>query len=138
MIAIPDPIKRKRVKSTLIIVILVTIPCYLIGLILVWVGNAVKNRSTATPVIEVSETVAVDIASPTLPRPTAIFETPTPTLTPTQGPTPTPSATYFIPSSTPSLTPTQTSSPTSTATPTQTPSPTNSPEPTTAEATSGG
>lgn len=116
-----DPIKRQRLKKTLIIVILATIPCYLLGLIIAWIGNTVKNQPTQTPTVELVITENPVYVTPTLPVPTAIFATFTLTLTPTEGPTPTPSATYFIPSPTPSYTTTFT--PTFTATASDTPPP---------------
>ena len=132
MITIPDAEKRKKVKSTLIIVTLATIPCYLLGLLIVWVGGAVKNRSTITPTTSFMITDTPVFMTPTLPQPSAIFDTFTPTLTSTQGPTPTPSATYFIPSSTPTSTPTPTFTSTVTATYTMTVTATDTltPEPT--------
>lgn len=124
MIATPNPEKRQRLKSTLIVIILATIPCYLLGLVIVWVGNSIKARTTPTPVItSANVTITPEYASPTLPQPSAIFDTSTPTPTETVGPSPTPSATYFIPSSTPTLTPTPTYTPTVTFTVTATPSP---------------
>jgi len=132
---IQDPIKKRRLKTTLIIVILATIPCYLLGLIIVWVGNAAKHNYTPTPTNEMVVTNTPIFMSPTLPFPTALFATATPSLTPTKGPTPTASATYFIPSSTPShtptLTPTASYTPTATFTftPTDTPTPSETPFP---------
>ncbi len=38
-----DPVRRERIRSTLIIVILVTIPCYLVGLITLWITNGIKT-----------------------------------------------------------------------------------------------
>src|SRR5512133_2652762 len=116
-----DHINRQRLKKTFIIVILATIPCYLLGLIIAWIGNTVKNQPTRTPTVEFVVTENPVYMSPTLPVPTVIFATFTLTLTPTLGATPTPSATYFIPSSTPSFTPTFT--PTFTATASDTPPP---------------
>jgi len=125
MFAPADPIKRQRLKKTLIIVILATIPCYLLGLIIAWIGNTVKNQPTRTPTVEFVVTDNPIYMTPTLPVPTILFATFTLTLTPTEGPTPTPSATYFIPSSTSSRTPTftPTASFTPTATFTSTPEP---------------
>jgi len=119
MFAPADPIKRQRLKKTLIIVILATIPCYLLGLIIAWIGNAVKDQPTQTPTSEIVITEGPIYMTPTLPVPTVLFATFTLTLTPTEGPTPTPSATYFIPSPTPSYTATFT--PTATATASDTP-----------------
>jgi hypothetical protein len=132
MFAPADPLKRQRLKKTLIIIILATIPCYLLGLIIAWIGNTVKNQPTQTPTVEFIITEPSLFLSPTLPFPTVQFATATLTLTPTLGPSPTPSATYFIPSPTPSFTATFT--PTFTATATDTPlppteTPTNAPVP---------
>lgn len=121
MFAPADPLKRQRLKRTLIIIILATIPCYLLGLIIAWIGNAVKNQPTRTPTVEIIITQDPLFTTPTLPVPTFSFATLTPTNTPTEGPTPTPSATYFIPSPTPSYTATFT--PTFTATASDTPPP---------------
>ena len=55
---IQDPVKRTRIKSTLLIVIAATIPCYLLGLIVLWVSDGVRNRPTATP------TVTEEVKSP--------------------------------------------------------------------------
>ena len=122
MIELPDIEKRRKIKNTLIIITLATIPCYLIGLIIVWVGSTVKNRATVTPTVYFVPTDTPVFLSPTLPQPSAVFESPTITPSPTQGPTPTPSATYFIPSSTPTAT--ATASATATQTSTITPTPT--------------
>ena len=108
---IQDPVKRTRVKSTLLIVIIATIPCYLLGLIVLWVSNGVRDRATPTPTI--TETVAVTQAlptagEPTLPVPTAQFPTATYTLTPSITPTLTATRTYVVPTLTPSHTPTAT------------------------------
>ena len=120
MNAIPDAEKGRKLKSTLIIVILATIPCYLLGILIIWVGGIVKDRTTVTPTTFNVVTDTPVLLSPTLPQPSAVFDTPTPTETPTMGPTLTPSATYFIPSSTPSITPTYTSTVTATFTATAT------------------
>ena len=120
MNATPDAEKRRKLKKTLIIVILATIPCYLLGILIVWVGGIVKNQTTVTPTTLNVVTDTPVLLSPTLPQPSAVFDTPTPTETPTMGPTLTPSATYFIPSSTPSITPTYTSTVTATFTATAT------------------
>jgi len=131
MNANPDAEKRRKLKSTLIIIILATIPCYLLGILIVWVGGIVKDRTTITPTTFNLVTDTPVLLSPTLPQPSAIFDTPTPTETPTVGPTMTPSSTYFIPSSTPSLTPTPTHTSTVTATFTATATNTDTPVPTT-------
>jgi hypothetical protein len=113
---IQDPVKRIRLRSVLIILILATIPCYLLGIIIIWIGNTAKSHMTVTPTITQTESALVTEVTPTLPGPTALFATPTITLTPTETVSPTVTSTYFIPSSTPSKTPT----PTFTLTPTDT------------------
>lgn len=115
---IQDPVKRSRVKSTLLIVIIATIPCYLVGLIVLWVSNGVRDRVTPTPTITVSAQLTQPMATtaaPTLPVPTVQFPTATSTLTPTITPTLTLTRTYVIPTSTPSNTPTETATPTPTS-----------------------
>ncbi len=54
---IQDPVKRSRVKSTLLIVILATIPCYLLGMIVLWVSNGVRDRATPTPTVMATEVI---------------------------------------------------------------------------------
>lgn len=119
-----DPIRRSRTRSILIIVILSTIPCYLLGLIVLWISNNARTQITPTPTIAIEVSLPPVEMTPTLPIPTAIFATPTITTTPTISVTPSPSATYFIPSPTPSIT----LSPTKTETP-PAPTDTNTPEP---------
>lgn len=101
---IQDPVRRSRIRSILTIVIIATIPCYLLGLIVLWISNGARNHATATPTLTVEVIEANTPAVPTLPIPTAIFDTPTVTTTPTISVTPSPTSTYFIPSSTPTLT----------------------------------
>lgn len=122
---IQDPIRRSRTRSILIIVILSTIPCYLLGLIVLWISNGARAHITPTPTVTVEATLPPIVTSPTLPVPSAVFATPTITITPTISVTPSPSATYFIPSPTP----TATQMPTNTETP-PAPTDTNTPEPT--------
>lgn len=108
---IHDPVKRSRVKSTLLIVIIATIPCYLLGLIVLWVSNGVLDRATATPTITATAEInepQTTIEKPTLPVPTAQFPTATITLTPSITPTLTLTRTYVVPTATPSDTPTAT------------------------------
>ena len=38
-------------RSVLIITILATLPCYLLGMIVLWVGNSIKNQGTITPTV---------------------------------------------------------------------------------------
>ena len=117
---IQDPVRRSRLKSTLTVIILATIPCYLVGLIVLWVGNGVQERATKTPTQEVIVEEATPELPPagtsTLPIPSAIFPSATITPTPTISLTPTLTRTYLIPTSTPSITPTITATETETAT----------------------
>ena len=116
---IQDPVRRSRVKSTLIIVILATIPCYLLGLIALWVGNGVESRVTPTATLQATQVFTAQPTSgnPTLPQPSAVFPTATSTHTPTVTLTPTLTRTYVIPTSTPSNTPTITATQTLTPPP---------------------
>lgn len=110
---IQNPARRAKLRSTLIVICLATLPCYLLGLIVLWVGNTVKNRPTGTPTLEVTT------ASPwgnTATLFVTVTDQPTETPTPTLTISPSPSATYFIPSATPTLSPTP--SATATLTPT--------------------
>jgi hypothetical protein len=126
---IQDPVRRSRVKRTLLIIIIATIPCYLLGGIVLLVNEGISGRATPSAPSATIEQVDSEISatpSPTLPIPTAIFPTRTETMTPTISLTPTITRTYVIPTSTPSHTPT------STATeppPPDTPTPTTEPPP---------
>ncbi len=114
-----DPIKRTKLRSILVYIILATLPCYLLGMIVLWIGNTAKDRPTPTPTLAVTATSDIWGGQPTNtlpPIPTyPIIPTETPTITVTF----TPTATYFIPSNTPTLSPT----PSLTATITDTPEP---------------
>lgn len=101
---IQDPVRRTRLRSTLIIVILSTIPCYLLGLIILWISSGAKGNITPTPTITMEVMAPTAVMSATLPQPSAVFDTPTITLTPTISVTPSITPTYFIPSPTPSMT----------------------------------
>ena len=116
---IQDPVKRSRVKSTLLIVILATIPCYLLGMIVLWVSNGVRDRATPTPTVMATEVITEQptTGNATLPVPTAMFPTATNTQTPTITLTPTLTRTYVVPTSTPSKTPTATLADTATPVP---------------------
>ncbi len=102
--------------SVLIALIVLTIPFYCLGFVLLaWTNN---GRAMPTP--------------GTTPTPTVGVATPVgPTLTPTASPTPgtvTPTATPWVPPTfTPTLTPTPTFTPTPTPTPTETPLPSPTP-----------
>lgn len=100
--------QRSRLQTTLLAIILATIPCYLLGLVVLWVGRAaISSRTTETPTATLEE-VLQPSNTPTLETATPTLFTATITQTPTVTPTFTVTATYFIPSSTPSLTPTPT------------------------------
>ncbi|MBP9675703.1 MAG: hypothetical protein KBD67_03105 [Anaerolineaceae bacterium] len=105
-----DSVSRSRQKSILTTVILITIPCYLVGLIVLWVGNGVQGRATPTPTetlyFEEQTPVSPMPGTPTLPLPSAVFPSATATPTPTISLTPTMTRTYLIPTSTASFTPT--------------------------------
>ncbi len=121
---IQDPVRRAKLKSILILAILVSIPCYLLGLVVLWINNGIKGRTTPTPSTTPTITeMVVTQPSPTLPEPATRFPTSTVTFTPTSTREVSPSATYFIPSPTPSLTP----SPSDTPVPTDTPQPSTTP-----------
>jgi hypothetical protein len=128
-----NPVRRNKLRSTLIVITLATLPCYLLGMIVLWIGNSVMNRPSPTPTLTVTATQESWGTNPTLtlpPIPTSPeFATYTPTLTIT----PKPTATYFIPSNTPTLSPTPTT--TNTATETETPPPTETETPPVVETT---
>ncbi len=158
---VPDnaPRRNRVAYSVLIGIILLTIPCYLLGFAaLVILQRPNQNplvASTASPAQQATETrpatptladlptqfvpptiTPTGLPSPTrgLPTPT---HTPTPTETPTATPTHTPTATPTeTPTTTPTLAPpTDTPAPVDTPIPTLTPTPTDTPTPT-AEPTS--
>lgn len=116
-----NPLQRSKLRTILIYIILATLPCYLLGLIVLWIGNSIKAQGTVTP------TLTATMESPWGGEPTNTLP-PIPTspdfstLTPTITLTPTVTATYFIPSNTPtqSATPSATPTITETATPTPT------------------
>jgi len=126
---IQDSVRRSRVKRTLLIIIIATIPCYLLGGIVLLVNEGISGRATPIAPTATYEQVNPESSAtltPTLPVPTAIFPTHTETMTPTISLTPTVTRTYVIPTSTPSDTPTSTATeppPTDTSTPTTEPPP---------------
>jgi len=129
-----DPVKRQRVRYILVLVIIVTLPCYCVGFSAArWKLNR-PAASTATPTslfatltpLITSTKAADNLTTTTTPTETS---TPTHTLTPTETFTP-----FWIVTRTPlpftltpSITPTQTASPTITPSITNTPPPTNTP-----------
>jgi len=130
---IQDPVKRSRVKRTLLIIIFATIPCYLLGGIVLLVNEGVRGRTTPTPgntpIVQLTSPAPILSPSATLPVPTAIFPTRTSSNTPTITLTPTRTRTYQIPSSTPSDTPTSTDTEVPAPVDTDTPTPTPPPNP---------
>jgi hypothetical protein len=112
-----NPARKNKLRSTLIVIIFATLPCYLLGMIVLWIGNSVINQQNITPTVTM--TVTLDpwggIPTSTLPAiPTSpVIETETPTIPATV----TATITYVIPSNTPTLSPT----PSATATATETP-----------------
>jgi hypothetical protein len=119
--------RTAKLRHTLVIIILATLPLYLIGIIVLWVGEAAKNARTPTPEISTVIITATPQPTQTLAFPT-LYPTPTLTLTFT------PTATYTItatftetPLPTATLVPTETLMPTETftVTPTETPTEAN-------------
>lgn len=120
-----DKLKEfNRTRLILGIIILATIPCYCLGMVLLWNVNLERAQKTATP----TKTQVGATLEPIIPTYTQFFNTATITSTPTVTYTFTPTITYGLP-------PTRTlmPSPTSTQTPTDTPVPlpslTNTPVP---------
>ena len=101
-----------KLRRTLVIIILATIPFYLLGMIVLWVGDTARAQTTLTPMVSTIIITATPQASVT-PAPPTAYPTPTATTTPTKTPTHTPTATATF-----TLTPTITNTPTETETPT--------------------
>jgi hypothetical protein len=121
-----NPVKRSKLRTILLYVILATLPCYLLGMIVLWIGNTVKAQGTITPTVAATTEVPWG-GEPTNTLPPIPTYAASPTITPTITTTPSPSATYFIPSNTPTISPTSsaTLSATPTITETVTPTPTD-------------
>ena len=117
-----------KLRRTLVIIILATIPLYLLGMVVLWVGKTASNDLTPTPsqvtaiIITATGEPSVTLAPPTsYPTPTATETftiTPTRTLIPTHTITP-------IPTDTATPVPTDTEAPTQAPTDTETPVPTD-------------
>lgn len=121
------PNKRAKLRSTLLIIILATLPCYCLGLIVLYFndGGGVKTTPTATSSIQMMVTPS---QTPPVLATTALIS-PTPSDTPTITLTASPTRTYSLPTTqVPTATPTHTLAPTNT--PTHTPSPTEEIPPT--------
>lgn len=125
---VPNPVRKNKLRSTLIVVIFATLPCYLLGMIVLWIGNSVINQQNITPTVTLTATIDPWGGLPTAtlpPIPTSpLLDTPTPTNTLA----PTATITYVIPSNTPTNSPSPTATPTITQPATETatlePSPT--------------
>lgn len=115
-----NPVRKNKLRSTLIIVIFATLPCYLLGMIVLWIGNSVINQQNITPTVTVTATLDPWGGIPTATLPPIPTSPVIPTATPTITITPTATITYVIPSNTPTNTLTNTFTPTVTETPTAT------------------
>ena len=103
-----DPINLSKLRSILIFIILGTLPCYLLGLIVLWIGNSIKNQPTATPTLEPTITMPLYTDGTMTALPPIPTSPDFPTQTPTITVSPTLTPTFVIPSNTPtvSVTPT--------------------------------
>lgn len=111
---------RQRTRTVLIVLILATLPCYLLGFIVLGIAREIRSQKTPVPTaqMEFSPTAELPVENTkSLPVPTLVFPTKTETLTPTISLTPTITATFELP-------PSQTPSPTYTETPEPSPTPT--------------
>lgn len=115
-----NPVRKNKLRSTLIIIIFATLPCYLLGMIVLWIGNSVINQQNITPTVTVTATLDPWGGLPTATLPPIPTSPVIPTATPTITITPTATITYVIPSNTPTNTLTNTFTPTVTQTPTAT------------------
>jgi hypothetical protein len=113
--------KVARLRRTLLIIILSTIPLYLLGVIVLWVASASVDINKPTATLNVIYVTATSPATATDLPPTKF---PTKTAGPTSTRTPTRTVTV-----TPSLTPTETHTPVPTETSTPEPTFTNTPVP---------
>lgn len=111
--------KVARLRRTLVIIILATIPFYLLGFIALWVADASRNTQTPTPTLNVIYVTATSQPTATNLPPTK-YPTHTPTNTATITPTPTETP---IPTDTATIAPTDTATdiPTTAVPPTDTP-----------------
>ncbi|MBA4385423.1 MAG: hypothetical protein C0410_11855 [Anaerolinea sp.] len=123
---VPNPVRKNKLRSTLIVIIFATLPCYLLGMIVLWIGNNAINQQKITPTVTLTATIDPWGGLPTAtlpPIPTSPFlDTPTPTNTLE----PSATITYSIPTNTPMNTPTNTATlaPSATETATLEPTPT--------------
>lgn len=115
------PIKRAKLRSTLLIIILATLPCYCLGLIVLYFGDSSGGGATPTATSPIQMRVTPS-QTPILLATTALIS-PTASNTPTITLTASPTRTYSLPTTqVPTATLTHTLVPT--ATPTDTPTPT--------------
>ena len=117
-----------RTRLILGIVILATLPCYCLGMVMLWNTNLVREQKTPTSSFT-PEGTSLTTLTPTYTIPVI---SPTVTFTPTTTTSFTPTITYVIPPTrtftlTPSPLPTETLAPTPTHTDTPTPSPSFTP-----------
>lgn len=124
-----NPVRKNKLRSTLIVIIVATLPCYLLGMIVLWIGNSVKNHQNITPTVTLTATLDTWGGKPTAtlpPIPTSPgIDTPTPTSTLE----PTATITYTIPTNTPTYTPTVAPTNTATLSPSATETATTAPIP---------
>ncbi len=100
--------KVARLRRTLIIIILSTLPLYLLGFIVLWVARASVNSVTPTATTFMVYITATNPPTATAVPPTKFpTKTPEPTATVTYTPTVTATAT-LMPTETPTLAPTET------------------------------
>lgn len=113
-----------KLRRTLVIIILATVPLYLLGMVVLWVGKTARNDLTPTP----SQVTPIIITATGEPSVTAAPPTAFPTPTATETFTITPTRT-LIPTHTITLMPTETATPvpTNTELPTQGPVDTETP-----------
>ena len=124
-----------RTRLILGIVILTTLPCYCVGMVMLWNANLVREQKTPTATSTPQGTLITTLT----PSYTIPVISPTVTFTPTITTTFTPTITYVIPptrtfTATPSPLPTDTLAPSPTFTDTPIPSPTFTPTEITPEA----
>jgi hypothetical protein len=91
--------KVARLRRTLLIIILATIPCYLLGIFVLWVADQSKKADTPTPTVN-----AIFITAPPPPTETSLPPTKYPTRTATVTPTITLTPTETLP---PTIAPTE-------------------------------
>ena len=86
----PSDDRRARLRSTLFLILLATLPCYCLGLVVLKVGDTARQIPTYTPTTTATSTNIPTIAIPTE------YPTLTPSLLPTLTLTPTVTQTPFM------------------------------------------